>query len=251
MKPPCLISCRVNFVSPIAEKPKRNRQQATGGLLKAALRLIDYRGCIGQAELPQFAPRKLAFCNAMQINAFTPHEPATSDELAERMIIGLERTVRRDLAELARKPDSIDLFQREPVIKPAKRLLALLALSPLPVSAGNRFDFPQQSGFRVDIEGTSPEPFRCHRPDAATTPRIEHTDRPIVHERVSLDEFEQVGLDVSADDAVGFDHGTSLGINIVPRPAHLRMQPAFQWAEQIGESLALDMGTLDPFKFRQ
>ena len=72
-----------------------------------------------------------------------------------------------------------------------------------------------------------------------------------MHERVSLDEFEQVCFDVSADDAVGFDHGTSLGINIVPRPARLRMQPAFQRAEQICEALAAHVGTLDPFKLRQ
>ena len=185
----------------------------------------------------------------MEKYVFRPQKPAASDRLSERVIISLERPVRWNRAKLAREPDSFDLFQREPCIKPAKRPFLVPSLSPL--VAGNRFDLLQQSGFRVNVKCAAAEPFRSHGPDAATTPRIEDTYRPFVHEGVSLDEFEQVRLDVRADDAVGFDHRTSLGIDIVPRPAYLRTQPAFQRAEKVGEGFALCMWTPDAFELRQ
>ena len=185
----------------------------------------------------------------MEKYVFRPQKPAASDRLSERVIISLERPVRWNRAKLAREPDSFDLFQREPCIKPAKRPFLVLSLSPL--VAGTRFDLLQQSGFRVNVKCAAAEPFRSHGPDAATTPRIEDTYRPFVHEGVSLDEFEQVRLDVRADDAVGFDHRTSLGIDIVPRPAYLRTQPAFQRAEKVGEGFALCMWTPDAFELRQ
>ena len=126
----------------------------------------------------------------MQKDAFRPQKPAASDRLSERVIISLERPVRWNRAKLAREPNSFDLFQREPGIKPAKRPVSFLVPNLSPLVAGTRFDLLQQSGFRVNVECAAPESFRGHGPDAATTPRIEDTDRPFVHEGVSLDEFE-------------------------------------------------------------
>jgi len=48
-----------------------------------------------------------------------------------------------------------------------------------------------------------------------------------MHERVPLHKFQQVRLDMRADDAIRLDDGGGLGIDIIPGPAHLRVQPTF------------------------
>jgi hypothetical protein len=45
---------------------------------------------------------------------------------------------------------------------------------------------------------------------------------PVTHESVSLDEFEQVNLDVISHHTVGPDHFARLAVNIVPGSPDLR-----------------------------
>lgn len=53
-----------------------------------------------------------------------------------------------------------------------------------------------------------------------------------------MHEIQEVGLDVRAHDAVGFDDGAGFGVDVVPRAAELGAQPSAQWAKQVGERLA-------------
>ena len=69
----------------------------------------------------------------------------------------------------------------------------------------------------------------------------------IVHESLADDEFQQMSPDVRADDAVRFDHGARLGIDLVPGAADLRLQPAAQRTEQVGEPFAPGMARFDRF----
>src|SRR6185369_1898770 len=77
---------------------------------------------------------------------------------------------------------------------------------------------------------------------------FEHAHFSIVHERVSLDELQQVGFDVRADYAVRLDDGAGVGIDVVPRPSDLRLQPAPERTEQIRKSFATRMRTLHAFE---
>ena len=51
--------------------------------------------------------------------------------------------------------------------------------------------------------------------------RVENADLSLVHESISLHEFEQMGFDVCANGAVRFDYRAGFGIHFVPRPANL------------------------------
>jgi hypothetical protein len=53
-----------------------------------------------------------------------------------------------------------------------------------------------------------------------------HADFAFMNEGMALHKFKKMRFDVSAGDAVGLDHGARLGINVIPRPAQLRAQPA-------------------------
>src|SRR5437870_4707482 len=98
----------------------------------------------------------------------------------------------------------------------------------------------------------APAPANFNQRLHATPPeRIEDADLSIVHERVSLDEFKQMGFDVCADNAVGFDDGTCLGVNVIPWPSDLRLQPTPQWAKQISQTFAPPVPTFDAFELWQ
>src|SRR5882762_2558437 len=74
---------------------------------------------------------------------------------------------------------------------------------------------------------------------------IKNAHPTLVHECISLDEFEKMCFDVCANDTVRFDHGAGFRINIVPRSAHLRLQPALQRSEQIRQAFAVAVRTFD------
>jgi hypothetical protein len=57
-------------------------------------------------------------------------------------------------------------------------------------------------------------------------PGVENGYLSFVHEGVSLDEFQQVCLNVGTDDAVRLYHCASLGIHIIPRPPQLCVEPS-------------------------
>ena len=71
-----------------------------------------------------------------------------------------------------------------------------------------------------------------HRHDAATAIIwLNDADLAVTQKSVALHKFEQMRLDVRADAAVGLDDGGGRGIDLVPRPAELRVQPAPQRAD--------------------
>jgi len=72
-----------------------------------------------------------------------------------------------------------------------------------------------------------------------------------VHEGVSLNELEQVRLNMRAYNAVWFDYRTSLRIDVIPRAAHLGVQPAAQWAKQICQAFAASVWTSYALKLWQ
>jgi hypothetical protein len=80
---------------------------------------------------------------------------------------------------------------------------------------------------------------------------IKHADLSAVHERVSLYEFKQMGFDVCANDAVRLDDRARIRIHIVPKPAHLRLQPTPQRTKQVCQTFANGVGTFDAFKSQQ
>jgi len=81
--------------------------------------------------------------------------------------------------------------------------------------------------------------------------RVENRYFAFVHEGVSLNELEQVRLNMRAYNAVWFDYRTSLRIDVIPRAAHLGVQPAAQWAKQICQAFAASVWTPDALKLRQ
>ena len=50
---------------------------------------------------------------------------------------------------------------------------------------------------------------------------VENANLALVHESISLHEFEQMGFDVCANGTVRFDYRAGFGIRFVPRPANL------------------------------
>src|SRR5438046_1380746 len=86
---------------------------------------------------------------------------------------------------------------------------------------------------------------------AATVTSVQDADYATVHEGISLHELQQMRFYMHANGTVRLDHCTGLGIDVVPRSAHLRLQPAAQGAEQIRQSLAAIMRTFDALELWQ
>ena len=86
-------------------------------------------------------------------------------------------------------------------------------------------------------------------PEKPARNKAPHTAVP--KEGLSFNEVEQVPFDVRAHDAVGFDHLAGLGIDIVPRTTDLRLEPPFQWAEQVAKPFLMGVRTADAFAFRK
>jgi hypothetical protein len=57
---------------------------------------------------------------------------------------------------------------------------------------------------------------RGYRDRFAKGTRVENANLSIMHESISLHEFEQMGFDVCANGAVRFDYRAGFGIRFVP-----------------------------------
>ena len=118
----------------------------------------------------------------MEIVSISSQETAAAHHLTDRVIISFETSFRGNSSELAREPQGVDLFQREPIIEPANRLATLLSGGSPPIAPRNGFDLLQQSGFRVNVDCTSAKAPRSYGSDATIGPGVEHTDLPFMHE---------------------------------------------------------------------
>jgi hypothetical protein len=100
-----------------------------------------------------------------------------------------------------------------------------LRLSSTPGSLGHLRNRLQQGGFWMNEEQASSPANFTHGLYAATIGRVENANLSSVYEGIPLHEFEQMGFDVRADDAVWLDHRAGFRIDIVPGSPDLRLQP--------------------------
>src|ERR1051325_3626833 len=121
------------------------------------------------------------------------------------------------------EPAPVELSQKNfPIHQPALGLGTARGVLVTPANSRSLRHRAKQLRFRMHEEETAAvTAFRHGNEALAAITGVEHANLSLMHERVSLHELQQVGLDVRADDAVRFDDGARFGINVVPRTPDL------------------------------
>jgi len=201
--------------------------------------------------LSEFLAGDLALGETVQASAVMPQHLTAIAELSEVIVIGFKTTRFFKTPEKQLEPNAIELDQGREVIQPTQWNLAG-RLNAEQVPPGFPFrDFAECKRLRMNIEPGPAAILVRDRDAAAATLAVQHADLPIVHERMAFNKLDEVRLDVRADHAVRLDHGTGFGINVIPGTAHLRLKPALQRTEEIGQALAIGVGAPDAFELRQ
>ena len=73
----------------------------------------------------------------------------------------------------------------------------------------------------MHIKAAATKASRFDGSNPSASPWINRADLPVMHEGVAFHEFQQMGLNVRANDAVWLDYCTSFRIDIVPGTAEL------------------------------
>ena len=182
---------------------------------------------IAQPEAAQFALRQLALKRAEAILLIVPGKFTARDNAFQCVVVGAESNANRHNFKMTFEPKPADFLQRDILADPMASRWRL-RLSSTPGAFGKLGDRFQQGGFWIHEEQTSPPPNFSYGLYAATIGRVENANLPVVHERISLHKFEQMGFDVCANGTVRFDYRAGFRINVVPWPPDLRLQPSFQ-----------------------
>lgn len=223
--------------------------------------VADVRSVLVREPVPaQFLGTELAFGDAVGVAAVTVVGLAAierafqGDILADGFVAPVE--VGRECFQRAVEPEAIEAKQRAGIAEPA-----LFRTERFPEFPPGVASFPGiERGFaeaaRAGMHVKRRPTRRGIRHGLLDAGREERTvgvapDLPVAQERVALHELQEVGLDVGADHAVGFDDGAGLGIDVVPRPAELGAEPAAQRSQQVGEGFPAIVGPAHAFVLRQ
>lgn len=176
------------------------------------------------------------------------------DVLADGFVTPVE--VGRERFHRAVEPEAVEAKQRSSFTEPPLLRTERFPESPPGVAAiaGSERGFAETAGAGMHVKRCPTRRGVGHGLlDAGREERAVSVapDFPIAQKGVALHELHEVGLDVGADHAVGFDDGARLGIDVVPRTAELGAKPAAQRSQQVGEGFAAIVRPAHAFVLRQ